>query len=740
MDIHLLSVKIVTNIPNSKEFELTRSMIYHPDYKNMSSTGTYPYITGSIDYSDTNISTLTYPEIVEIFFNKSRFINMLSKATKSNMNVDLEKNVMTMLRLLFPTKYFAVNNHKQSITLLEPQAVKQDSSSWFYNPFNTLSSYLKLNGQSYTVTKAWLVDDAVNQPLYRKLLTEVYIMNRALNKYRTDITLKLTRFHQTLIERIDSIIESINEAIASGTQKTTKTTYHAKFAIIYLKQLITNTEKQKATPENINTEVRKENFTYPKALIDIDYNPIKTTTTNDAMVLADEEDPIELQIAPIRLKRLDLVLNLMKDPTHKLLLSNMIKNSTNIKQPAVYEQNIDKLFSTSFITEGLTYVKELQSVTNIDFSRRQGSSEAPIISAFKTNVLYKYKRPNLTSENKNLQDYIDAETPERANELIKKFDEIYRFYILKDKTVTINKEITDLLPLNVSNINLDTSDNTKPTKQIYVKLVVIDGEVNDTNKSDIYCPITNDKLGNELLELVYHTTDPANLLEEDTTIFTVKTKKTSNGYKNQLQNIQNTALNPNVPVKYAPANVPNQNKPPVKYTEDVYQRFGSIILRDANLRDLQSIIDEIRKTPSMSIDMNPESILNFILSSYTNANKSTSDDYTKLPDLPSIVTKWSESTTRKNTQLEESMVAMQYILDGQKDIIDRTINGSKRIVGQAEKGKLLSQLSVISLYKFIVNALLTNEKKKQIVTRGGKTSKKKHCYTSNIRTRSSKRR
>jgi len=721
MDIHLLSVKIVTNIPNSKEFELTRSMIYHPDYNNVSGTGTYPYITGTIDYSDTDISTLPYPEIVEIFFNKSRFISMFLDKRNMNVNLELyEKNVMTMFRLLFPTKYFAVNNHKQSITLLEPQAVTQDSSSWFYNPFNTMSSYLKLNGKPYTVTEVMLIDDAVNQPMYRKLLTEVYIMNRALNKQKTNIRLKLKSFHETLIERIDSIIESINEAIASSTQKTTKTTYHAKFAIIYLKQLITNTEKQKATPENINTEVRKENFTYPKALIDIDYNPIKTTTTNDAMVLADEEDPIVLQTAPIRLKRLELVLNLMKDHTHKLLLSSMLKKSAHIIKRAAYEKKVDNLFDISFINEGLTYVKELQSMTNIDLSRRQssyGKSEAPIITSFKTNVLYKYKRPYTTNANKELQHYIDAETPDRANELIEKFDKIYRFYILKDKTVTINKE---LLPLNVSNINLDTSDNTKPTKQVYVKLVVIDGEVNDMNKSDIYCPITNDKLGNELLELIYHTTDPANLLEEDTTIFTVNTKKTSTGYKKQLQNVQTNGLNPNVPVKYAPENVPNQNEPPVKYEEEVYERFGSIIFKGANLTDLKSIIDEIRKIPSMSIDMTPESILNFISSSYINANKSTSDEYTKLPNLPSMVTKWSESTTRNNTQLEESMVTMQDMLDMHKYRIDRMITRNKVTVEPAENGKLSAQLSVIRLYKFIVNALLTNEKKKPFIARGGK--------------------
>ena len=122
MDVHLLRIMMATNIPNSKPIEFTRSMLYHPEYNQLSGSGTYPYITDEVDYSNAKIDTLTYPEIVDTFFNKEKFINMVSNARgntdnngKPEKQKTLERNVMTMLLLLLPTKYFTVNNHKQSI-------------------------------------------------------------------------------------------------------------------------------------------------------------------------------------------------------------------------------------------------------------------------------------------------------------------------------------------------------------------------------------------------------------------------------------------------------------------------------------------------------------------------------------------------------------------------------------------------------------------------------------------------
>jgi hypothetical protein len=80
MDVHLLRIMMATNIPNSKPIEFTRSMLYNPEYKELTGSGTYPYITDEVDYSNTNIESMAYPEIVNTFFNRDKFINMVSNA------------------------------------------------------------------------------------------------------------------------------------------------------------------------------------------------------------------------------------------------------------------------------------------------------------------------------------------------------------------------------------------------------------------------------------------------------------------------------------------------------------------------------------------------------------------------------------------------------------------------------------------------------------------------------------
>lgn len=504
MDIQLIQIMMATNIPNSVPIELTRDRLYHPDYENVKGIGNYPYITDSIDYMDTNLSTLSYPKVVDTFFNKSNFINMMTSFStkKTNSLETFERNVMTMLRLLLPTKYFVVNNHKQSIKLLNPNAQTSDSSSIFYNPFSTMSSYLKINNKPYTVTEVVWLNDIVTHPIYNKLLIEGY-----------------------------------------------------------------------------NIQMKRQNEQY-----------------------------------------------------------------------------------------------------------------------YKNNILYKYKSPELTTGNEELQTYInDGKYEDFAN--------IYQHYILKEE-LSINN---NLLQLNVNNINnLNRID--KPTKQIYIKVLVIDGEVTDTNKSDIYCPMTNEQLGSDLVNPI---SDYAKLLG-DQTIFSVKTKKST---------VSNSS---NGPMQTVTTNI---NNPSDIFNRDVIENFGRIILTPASKTILQPLIDNIRKnTPSLAIDNTPDSILTFILSSYKNNTRNLLE-YTKLPNLPSVINKWNKNTTtRKDTTLADEMQIMESGLVTLVTIIDSKIAAS---TNQSEKDKLSAHLDIIKLYKQIINLLITNEKTKKIEKYfGGKNKKnKKHKYT-----------
>jgi hypothetical protein len=531
---------MATNIPNSKPIEFTRGMLYHPEYNNLTGSGTYPYITDEVDYSETKIDALTYPEIVDTFFNRKKFINMVSNARgnadnkgKPDKQKTLERNVMTMLLLLFPTKYFTVNNHKQSIELLEPGIETHYKHSIFYNPLKTLSSYVKINSKPYTVTEVIWLNDLLNHPTYRTLVEEVHNLNRALNTYET---------------------------------------------------------------------------------------------------------------------------NLIKDGK------------------------------------------------NIDLSKHPNSRN-DIISQFKFNILYKYK--NVTTENIKLQKYIDAKTPEIVVEWIKQFEQIYNKYILKMKEAEFDNK---LLNLNVNNINMDKSVISYPTKEIFIKLTLIDGEVNDTNKSDIYCPKTNHMLGYELLNLIEHKTDNANLLSEDI-MFTVNTKTTAINYNNKSQG-NNDRL--------------NVNKLPA-VTDVTTEKFGPILIKSADQSKLGEIVNEIRKRTKPGFELNPESILEFINKTYADSRIQNKDQYALLPDLPSAINEWSKNARRSNTTLQDKLTAMKSVLDTSYKIIKDKVTDIK----PADQIKLSSQLAIIGLYAFIVELLLADEKNKKIVaiSKGGKLHKKRRHKT-----------
>ena len=172
-NIQQLKISLVTNIPSKENIDFTKDLLYHPDHNNFFNLNTYPYTTTKQLYPEGVLSQLQYDELINIFFNKEKFENMLlqNKDDKIQTTIDenyiSKKNIMTMLQLLFSTKYFIVNNIHQSLELMNNTS---NMRSIFYNPFNTKFSYISTGGTVYTITKAVWLNDIVNHPKYRELI------------------------------------------------------------------------------------------------------------------------------------------------------------------------------------------------------------------------------------------------------------------------------------------------------------------------------------------------------------------------------------------------------------------------------------------------------------------------------------------------------------------------------------------------------------------------------------------
>ena len=93
---------------------LTYSKIYDPAPVERSRRiliSDYPFFTADVRYDEKLLASKTYSEILNIFFDKQQFVKIIlsdSTATPSPTTSQLENanaNIMTMLKLLFPTSY-----------------------------------------------------------------------------------------------------------------------------------------------------------------------------------------------------------------------------------------------------------------------------------------------------------------------------------------------------------------------------------------------------------------------------------------------------------------------------------------------------------------------------------------------------------------------------------------------------------------------------------------------------------
>jgi hypothetical protein len=162
IDIRAIKIMLDTNIPGKGPVPFTKSMLYNPVLKTMTRFNEYPYFTMDIEFPEGYLTQLPYEEQVAFFFEKLQMERVLrkyvkpSELVKTNQETSLEfpvektkklgekkekdkvkgeektdrrerdkkieqaeranKNIMILLRLLFPTKYPVANNIFTSYT------------------------------------------------------------------------------------------------------------------------------------------------------------------------------------------------------------------------------------------------------------------------------------------------------------------------------------------------------------------------------------------------------------------------------------------------------------------------------------------------------------------------------------------------------------------------------------------------------------------------------------------------
>ena len=437
LDIQKLKITLNTNVKNSNPIEFIKDVLYHPEHKSFSDIEKYPYVTTRQLYPEDYLSGLEYDQIVNIFFNKTNFEDMLNENKVANKVKDTayisNKNVMIMLRLLFSTKYFIVNNIHQSIDILN----KNDSAnSIFYNPFNTKFSYVKINGKPHTITKAVWLNDVVNHPKYNEL---VNVVGTVIDNYK-----------EKYPENPEKLIAERNR-LENSSVEFSELSYNLRTRVLPKLRF----PYRESSNSEIQKRINMKSISTPATELDkMTKKQLYQFLTDKVLSSAQKED--------------------LKDEL--LVLENKISGSSNKDE----------------------YIKLINKYNNY------------------------------------------------TNKFYDTFEKLYNRYVLNKKDIILDKKLIDI---GIDNINVGY-DESYPKKEIFVLLDLIDGEVNDENKKEVYCPYTNEYLGDLLNNLVYNT-ESSKIVKPTKSIYSVEARtmqKQNNTSINKPTNQTNNNTSTNKPI------------------------------------------------------------------------------------------------------------------------------------------------------------------------------------------------
>lgn len=315
------------------------------------------------------------------------------------------------------------------------------------------------------------------------------------------------------------------------------------------------------------------------------------------------------------------------------------------------------------------------------------------------------------SSNATLQKYIDGIDEESTKALFKSFEDIYNKFFMNNKSVEVNNELLDV---NVDKINFYKKEKREkgfPENEIFILLNLIDGEVNESNKKDIYCPYTDQYLGNMLDNLLHTSTDENNyIVEADELVYSIKPESTKkNTYDNINQNLKDDI---------------NVNKPDAKAlnTGKINERFFATIF-NTNSKSLNDILAEITEMSNNSKPIDQGNILNFIKESYK-------DPFNSNPNynLHNLILKWNDDINYNNKMSKELVAELKKM---QNSLIYDMREIQKRLDSNDIEQilKLKSKLSIIKLYLYIIDKLISNNTKtKEVKLTGGRKNKSNNIF------------
>lgn len=699
-EIESLSIKIYTNIPDKEKqiVDFTRNMLIADSTSGNDIILTdLPFFTTEVEYPVYLLNKLDYQERINFFFNANKFIEILKQYynkddellnSTSTENTEDEannsyydkrerrtrKNIMTMLEVLFPTKFPVINDIHASYDFLKG---KQSTRALWFNPFQThYFSYLKINGKTYTIKRTVWLNDMLNHPVYRKMLVEYRKIRKWADEQLYSKDSKFNKPEEQLNENKNKIQAELDD----------------------IKQII----------EKLNKIIGSSNATSGfTALANIikDFNMNDDKSFNDLFEAdwikgIDDKKQLITKVPPTEEVTNDRKKIIKKVDTLKKLHTNMQQINKVIKEVNEY------------------FTKNLNDVNKKEVAVRK----------FQV-AMNEYKDPFRKSSNIYLQHLIDGlfKDDSTAMQYYKLLDIIYKKYIqgntLEPSEIKILNGGSNVEPklVNVGISYINIGDSKKPTREVYFMIDLIEGEVNNDNFSSIYCPFMGDYLGNQLEYLISEMrTSNKNMWAVDSNrkMFSLKKIEASitNNYSQKMLSASDSVPDKNLGPNQLNSNHTSQTNGPTPV-----DNFMTYIMKNAD--DVDEVINSLK---NKYVD---DSYIGSLHSSKILEQIRDMKDNPFATELYGIIGLWNKDMLTKNRTVIDNLVKLSHSISAKNDIIAR--EKESFATKNDPTGKTLIKLNkteeLNNLLSNIAKKVLSHEETKREKVSGGTRKHKTHA-------------
>ena len=483
MNLNSQQINIMLMVPfqdNPKPIPLTLDTIYHPDLKDKTGMSNIPYITSSVKYPSELINKISisgYQDVVSFFFNKSQFEKLLRPYVRESSPYSsreiLEYNAMTMLKNLFPCIENVSNSYNEYILLQTGQnfTVNVALASIFSaisSNNQTSMSYIMINGKKYTITKTVLLNDLLNNPVYKRVIDE-YI------KYVSWSDEESKKINEELKNSITNLIYKFDKDKEGKKGDLNISIYADRFQKIYV-------------PEEVSSKPsssRTENIITFNSYIDEMQRSIAQIYKMHGVDALKAMSDINIFISSFNESLLGI----------KQLYKLIVDSKLMIKTPSELSNKIDALIKESTYLKNLSYInKEYIATKNINMKLEKNSDITDILrTKYKTyieltelmrSIIAPLRESTNISLQKSINDYSQNQnTGVRFNHIMEKVSEKYMFKSIPNKGY-VDIDLTDYMNIGINRINMN--DQKMPQYEIYISMNLIENEYDIKDLTCIY--------------------------------------------------------------------------------------------------------------------------------------------------------------------------------------------------------------------------------------------------------------